>query len=967
MAYQISTQRDQLEQKTTELESKTVELNETNTELSQKNDELDSANSQLEQTNDDLEQTNIDLAAKTAEAEENLVFANIQKAEAEKNLVYANQQKIEAEQNLEYANQQKAEAERNLVYANEQKELAEINEASTKKANHELRIKSSDILTTQAELYLNSGDRINAIKAAIEALPVDENDDLPVNVTAEYLLSQAASVYSNSSAIIRNYIETSGYIAGMEYCDNGNKILAYDTSNIIYLIDANSDRVMKTYSVVNDFHIVASSSEIKDVIVEEDYAYILYSGGLACINLIEGSVQWYINGFFFAEMIKTNRLSDLIAVKTFDGFYFINKDGNIVEEFTYSLFSDINFDFGDDINFFLLDDYLAFVDENGCLYICTNHFSGSSQEYLLLLDPHKRTAISYSLNLNNLLHMAELDGNIIISSGLEYEGKIACYSKSDLSIKWETEYSSADHAYLSRIHFNYIFRHSSAELFPGKEIRDVIGVISGENILCIDYKSGEVVASYNTSSEIKGFCYLTVGGFVGLSVEGVLGFSLSVSLMLRFYLFPHEQIEQIAYDGKNRFAFSESKSSGIITYKTASRKKQSVEFINSDYSGSFKLFTENGCGIIAVFARDYKNDIKSIAVYDTNKQEKNAEIILNNDVQCLKFVNADNLVICDEEGIMYLYDIRGRLLDHIDFRGGIADDFQLSYSHISFHNSSSSVLVSKQGDIFICRTSNHTIFIKIIENTLHVEEIIYWPRGADYDLSCFLAETNFGVIAYGEPIVSDNVNGDTEYLHSKIRYYDMNTGFSYVLDGENDFLYNRGEVSNLLISDSGEIIVFLKVDEYIGVYSTKEKLLRKIEIPAGDTIPKFTAISLDEKFLLALCHNGNIIKYSLDDLSISDQIKTYFDMTSMSIRVNFEFIGNNEAIISFNEKVLFVDYGSMKIRAEIDGDYVGFIPLSKKIIISKYNSESERYLLYYYKYLTTEELIESAKHFAGLD
>ena len=128
---------------------------------------------------------------------------------------------------------------------------------------------------------------------------------------------------------------------------------------------------------------------------------------------------------------------------------------------------------------------------------------------------------------------------------------------------------------------------------------------------------------------------------------------------------------------------------------------------------------------------------------------------------------------------------------------------------------------------------------------------------------------------------------------------------------------------------------------------------------------KFIAISPDEKFLLALCHNGSIIRYSLDDLSISDQIKTDFDVSYSSFKANFEFIGNNEVIVSYYGKALFVNYASMEIRAEIDSKYIGFIPSSRRIITYKYDfdREDKDQILYYYKYLTTEELIESAKHF----
>ncbi|MCL1872598.1 MAG: TIR domain-containing protein [Clostridiales bacterium] len=965
MVYQISSQRNELAQKTIDLESKTVELNETNTELIQKNDELDSVNSQLEQTNDDLEESNIELAAKTTEAEENLIYANSQKSEAEKNLEYANQQKTKAEKNLEYANRQKVEAEKNLAYANEQKELAEINEANTKKANHELRVQSSVILTAQAKLYFDDGDRINAIKAAIGALPIDENDDLPVNTTAEYLLSKAASIYSDSSVMMRKTVDTSGYIAGMKYSDDGSKLLAYDTSNNIYLIDTNSDEVTKTYSVVNDFHTVGSSSEIMDIVMEEEYAYILYSGGLACINPIDETIQWYIGGLFYADMIKTNRSSEIIAVKTFDGIYFINKNGTLIEEFSSDKDSGCYFSLGDNIKYYDLDRYTAFVDENGYLFICTG-FYGDSGQSLLLIKPDKRTVNAYSLNLSGLLSMAELDGNIIISAGTKYEGKIVCYYKNDLRVKWEIDYDS-DRAYLSKYQFNKIFRHNALELWQSEEKRDVVCVISGESIVSVDYKTGELLTNYSAHSEIKDICYLNRRGFVGLGVGGIYNFCLSEYLSVRFAsLHSDEEIEHMAYGSEDKFAFTESNSSKINTYKSGSRENQSVELAGSD-TDKFDLLRENGYGVIAYFDHNYNNEINSLKIYDTNKREQKGEISLNSDkeILCLEFVNADKLVICDDKGSMYLYDVGGHLLDQINFSeksDEIAGNSLLPDAGISFSNSS--ILASNQGDRFICRASEHLIYLEISMNTLNIEEIIDWPW-TYYDLSKCFTETNFRINSFSAPIYTENTQGDTEYLHNRILFVDDSYEVSYMLDGDNEFTYDRKEVSDLLLSNHGEIIAFIKIDDYVGIYSIKDKLLRKIKFSAGNAIPKSIVFTPDDRFLLAFCHNGNIIRYSLLDLSISDQIKIGLDASHSSC--DFEFIGNNEVIISGNERAIFVNYGSMMIRAEIADNYVGFIHSSRRIITYKYSNGSKRYTLYYYKYLSIEELIESAKRFAEID
>ena len=255
-----------------QLEEKTAQLNESNSTLSQKNDELDRTNTELDDTNKTLENTNADLEKKTKEAQDNLSEANRQRNAANKNLTEANTQRKKAEDNLTEANRQKKIAENNLAEANRQQKAAQENAekanrqqkiaednaneaerqretalANAKEANEQraaaqenekeanrqretaeqnmrvavenenkanaanksLRIKNSEILTEQANLYLKNAETKKAIETALAAMPEDENDDMPINPSAERVLAAATGAYSTEPTVINSMFTAS--------------------------------------------------------------------------------------------------------------------------------------------------------------------------------------------------------------------------------------------------------------------------------------------------------------------------------------------------------------------------------------------------------------------------------------------------------------------------------------------------------------------------------------------------------------------------------------------------------------------------------------------------------------------------------------------------------------------------------------------------------------------------------------
>lgn len=120
-------------------------------------------------------------------------------------------------------------------------------------------------------------------------------------------------------------------------------------------------------------------------------------------------------------------------------------------------------------------------------------------------------------------------------------------------------------------------------------------------------------------------------------------------------------------------------------------------------------------------------------------------------------------------------------------------------------------------------------------------------------------------------------------------------------------------------------------------------------------------LSPDREYIIALCSNGEVIKYSVETLTAVGKHQLSIEVGDNS---ELEFIDNNNFFVrkySGSNRIIIVNLDSMQLRADIEG-VIHFMKSDKRILFKKYG-DGAKYFYGYYDYKTGQELVEFAKSF----
>ena len=99
--------------------------------------------------------------------------------------------------------------------------------------NQALLYEQSEVLTTQAQVLWEKGKPIEAIRLLLSVLP-ESDDDRPVNVNAEYVLSEQIGAYELETFLPGRVLEHQSQVNGIHYVGKGNVILTGDDDNVYF-------------------------------------------------------------------------------------------------------------------------------------------------------------------------------------------------------------------------------------------------------------------------------------------------------------------------------------------------------------------------------------------------------------------------------------------------------------------------------------------------------------------------------------------------------------------------------------------------------------------------------------------------------------------------------------------------------------------------------------------------------------
>lgn len=890
---------------------------------------LAAANEDLQKKTEELEKTNQDLEKKTEEAEDNLTEANKQKKIAEDNML-----------------------------------IAQENEAKANEANRNLRIKNSEILANQAQLYLDNDDIYSAISTALEALPQD-GEDIPSSAVAEYVVTTAANAYDSSDKMVRNSIILSSYVKFLEFSEDGTRLLAEDTAGNIYIIDYENNKVIKTYTAIETFG--ETSGYITDICVDGNTGLVACNDQLVSINLHDGSINWHYNKDkkepHSIYSIITNPKSDYIVIPGYKTYIFLDKTGKIVFKAVYN---------HEDPNYVYISykDYV-YMDSAGTVYIVQPEGS-----YLHRIDTNSSQIYPIDIMKNDeVLFVGENEDCIFLNVGVSVEGttaghnnaKMICINKKDMAVKWNTSYKVDGLLYGSDYNTMFDFTHNLPNASGTNEKHNGILVASGTHILCFDRQTGELY--YSTECDYDNrilYCAPNTAEY-SIKIATPKRFSANVYLkrsvesddpiygepgdylfITNGYTFDKKR-SFIAYSGEDRFALASEDSSEISMYHKTSFDNHNAFKNYPTVDGVIGFIVDDGQGTFAAYYYHYNNKTKErhIVIYDTRNDICRAFFKETIDVSTMVFKN-NKLLIFDTEGNSKVLDYSGQTLEEFSLKEKIITAAGLKQtSYISFY---SAYIYLTEDNIVLC--VNKGIFtINLSQENAVVEEVI--------SVSSLISRLDDYCIT--DSFVSFIIELNKDKI-TKIAYFiDGDKQLSYVSDNGSEAAFLSDSISSVVNTAVGNRIAFISKEGYIGICNYGGDSITRIALPQGEIHPVSIKFTPDGKALIAICSNGRFIKYNAENGQIEGE---YIADFAVGEHTTIEFMDERSFYIrSFrlSDDIVIIDTESMQKLAKIT-NFVMYMKSERKIIYCR-NISDNKDETGYFNYLTTAQVIDLAKDF----
>lgn len=993
-----------------QLEEKTAQLNESNSTLSQKNDELDRTNTELDDTNKTLENTNADLEKKTKEAQDNLSEANRQRNAANKNLTEANTQRKKAEDNLTEANRQKKIAENNLAEANRQQKAAQENSekanrqqkiaednaneaerqreialANAKEANEQraaaqenekeanrqretaeqnmrvavenenranaanksLRIKNSEILTEQANLYLKNAETKKAIETALAAMPEDENDDMPINPSTERVLAAATGAYSTEPTVINSMFTASAYVNFVEFSDDGSRIVASDTVGNIYLIDYDKQELIRTFSATEVF---GKKSNIGlDIILNGSAAYAGNGKKFIAFDLSDGTItaQKDVGWSYNYDKFSVGDAADIVFVSSYWDFICFNKSGGVIAT-------------GDDFNIKVnTDKSECIVSDDGNVYVIS-----PDDGKIFKINPYAKTAAEYPIDIKaddkilsvyesgDCIYINASDGEEKLVSDNGYDYKIICEDKKSMSEKWRTDYH-CDNSQTFGLNEMFTMTHKMNEKeYKLGETQNMLKksgviVITRNEILAFDIQSGEKYVQTQFDEPALYAWHKPNTSWFSVATENKIGLQcviISPETYVTVGLFTNQNaMEYIAFCDDYKIAYAGKNSPNISVYhKADSGNYKILNDIEHKYSSQFCALDS---GMFGLYYTEYsKDDSKTkqdyFVIYDTEKEKTAAKLGCDISVRLVE-TDGDRFILCGTDkqynSFVEIIGKDGTVTNKINMSDGYKECF-------------GDVWVSSSDVKVGIRDNKVRLYNKIgiIEKDLNEYEwkIVYKPTETVGDFSV------------GESSAAYVIKGDDSAAIGYIENdsYDMN----YVKSGGETARFENSEIQKICTSRDGETAAFVSANGFVGIYKSGGDDYNKIVFNKNEISPTDMTFVPNGDAVIVLCANGDIIRFDLNSMQIGGKYSSSETVQSYS---RIEFIDDKTFAVKsygdgYSNKTQLIDSDYMQVKAETENLKV-FIKNDKKMIAEAYLDGERRYVMF--DYLSGFDLIDFAK------
>ena len=535
-------------------------------------------------------------------------------------------------------------------------------------------------LAKDSENYLNIDDRYDAIKSSYQALTKFNGVKMPYTPEAEYALSESLGIYdSGTSYKAINEIETKGISYYIKTSSNNKYAAVYDGSEQITLFKTKTLDIIKIFNVNGNLTNENSISFIGNDIL----SYVNEKGNISLVNVKDGKqIKEIKKEKYSYSSIKGDSKGDYLVYTDTDKLYIYsiknNKTiGNIEkdEKFLKSIY---------------------YSENNDYVFVATseNDLDLNKEDHLTIHVIETKTANEINevtLDAGYISGIITKNDNAYLllnnSIGTDYNMLVVSYDFISGETNWSKSFEN---------HWGKFITKS----YP--DGTNDLAIVNYDTINILDMDNGDVVESFNTSSEIINiYSYLNNEIYLVFSNDGSVNFinmkyknnveyigkfklniekySFVTKAENGFLLIPRNENRVILYDAKSNKKYKkvniekeELKDNSVSSSKYESLVKE-YKIKNKDLIN--RIFYDTDKKILFV---NYTNN--DIAIYDT--KEKKLLKLLNN-VGTIKYYFGK-----DKYNRIYIGDISDSYILDESFNkvGHIACLFKLKNDKVIIHN-----------------------------------------------------------------------------------------------------------------------------------------------------------------------------------------------------------------------------------------------------------------------------------------
>lgn len=863
-----------------------------------------------------------------------------------------------------------------LMKINQQKSQLESRNRELNDANSRLAEKNSEVLASQAEMYLEKGNVYSAVKSATDALH-SENGSIIKNPKAEKILAEAMGVYSFGNRTTHRTIKLSGDAEMLKFSADGSRIIASDSNSIIYIIDYRSAEIIKTYDCHELFGLEYQSGQsysgIADIYAEDMTAYVYCNRQIVAINMADGAVKWHFNKpqdvfWGYSYQIVTNPDSDKI---------FLSDDRSVAVNKTNGTFEYMS----DDFNSIAPDYGSLYMDSSDTIYVTSDSestltvfsASGGKISHYKLPEPDRNDNYpQFSGIYTKIIGEGKDSIYISISSRYASNAKFICYNKSDMSVKWETDYETVDTDNFGLQKIFELTHTTPNPLTDGEITNNGVILIDGSKVCAFDRESGKQYFEYECTAEEQSIlcCRISDDSTLNVGCGKMLGnCSLrpeyedvmpGIGHMLEWNKshtpvvdYPYYIIGDCTSDGY--FAFSDKSSEIDLYYDSPVTNYTLLDGYDSPLFDN-SMICDNGNGVFASLHinTDYplhpyafeEFELPPLKIFDVNSNRFVYNDKLTESPSSIAFTDKDTLAVMYGNGTADLFSLGTHSFKSINI-SELAKAFDPG-TNANFKTNTLQALPVDGG--FLCYTDSAVCKVDTSGEAPEVTDLYEGSNLADFHGS-------------DSAIVFTSTKYDDEFHTSgtvKIGYLDPQSfKAGYVCDKGNPLEFALNRIQSVRVSDNGKLIAFIQKEGYIGVFDKDKKSLTKIKTPYSLNLPEAIIFSPDSKYLISACANGEFIKYDLHNFKEAGR----FNSGERFLLSEFKFVDDTSFIFTYNPpesdiggtQLRIADAEEMQIKAMVS-NYSYFMAKDKKILFTGDKT-------YYYNYLSAEQLIKTGKEF----